>query len=232
MKTSTQYRPRTISRDRWVHPLYSGAGMLVAIDAAVDDWEILARGVLPGARVLIILPDRDGVEQITATLKNCSAIASLHIVSHGSPGGLYLGNARLNLFTLERYAADLKQWKNSLTERAEILIYGCHVAANLSENASDGWQESFSDPLIWRGIPPRHAFPQSATPDADNFIHCLSHLTETTIAASTNLTGNAAKGGDWNLAYRTGEIVSSLAFTPDVRESYPGVFAKLTPALF
>lgn len=231
MNTSTQYRTQTISRARCVHPLYSGAGMLVAIDASVDDWEILARGVLPGAKVIVLLPERDGVKQITAALKHCSAIASIHIVSHGTPGCLYLGNARLNLFTLERYAADLEEWKNALTDKPEILIYGCHVAANLSENTIDGLPANLSDTVSWRAIPQLHSFPASATPYAATFIHRLSYLTETTIAASTNFTGNAAKGGDWNLAYRTGEIFSSLAFTPEVRESYPGVFAKLAPAL-
>lgn len=230
MNTSTQYRTHTISRDRCVHPLYSGAGMLVAIDASVDDWEILAKGVLPGARVIILLPEQDGVKQITAALENCSAISSIHIISHGSPGGLYLGNAKLDSFTLERYAADLEQWKNAFTEKAEILIYGCHVAANLSERAIDESSASFSDTVSWRGIPQPHSLAAFATQSAAHFIHRFSTLTETTIAASTNLTGNAAKGGDWNLAYRTGKIFSSLAFSPEVRESYPGVFATLTPA--
>jgi hypothetical protein len=69
-----QTRTHTVS-----HP---GEGLLVAIDARVEAHHILAAGALPGAKVIIVDPDKDGVELITTALTDCQA-TSLHIVCHG-----------------------------------------------------------------------------------------------------------------------------------------------------
>jgi hypothetical protein len=47
--------------------------------------------------------------------------------------------------------------------------------------------------------------------DGKALIDALSRLTGADVAASTDLTGAAAQGGDWNLEYRTGVTVSPLA---------------------
>ncbi|MBW4468450.1 MAG: DUF4347 domain-containing protein [Pegethrix bostrychoides GSE-TBD4-15B] len=52
------------------------------------------------------------------------------------------------------------------------------------------------------------------------FVDTLSQLTGADIAASANLTGNAAKGGDWVLEFQTGSIESSLALTQAARDIY------------
>ncbi|MEA5520143.1 DUF4347 domain-containing protein, partial [Limnoraphis robusta CCNP1315] len=97
---------------------------LVFIDANVDDYKHLVQGVKPGIEVEILDIRQDGIEQITAFLFTRPHIKTVHIVSHGSPGCLYLGNAQLNLDTLEDYANLLQTWSAS-----EILLYGCNVAA-------------------------------------------------------------------------------------------------------
>ncbi|MGB7712286.1 MAG: putative Ig domain-containing protein, partial [Microcoleus sp.] len=53
-------------------------------------------------------------------------IEAIHILSHGAPGILYLGNTQLSLDTLSLYANQLQQW--GLTA-SQILLYGCSVAA-------------------------------------------------------------------------------------------------------
>ncbi|NJN88424.1 MAG: DUF4347 domain-containing protein [Leptolyngbyaceae cyanobacterium SL_7_1] len=55
------------------------------------------------------------------------------------------------------------------------------------------------------------------------FIHHLSQLTGTTIAASDSLTGNAALGGDWHLNVTTGTVTSPIVFTPAVTQDYAAV---------
>ncbi|WP_413162054.1 cadherin domain-containing protein [Capilliphycus salinus ALCB114379] len=96
---------------------------LVFIDANVDDYEYLVAGVKSGIEIEILNSDRDGIEQITACLFTRPNIESVHIVSHGSPGCLYIGNTQLNLNTFERYANLLQTWSAS-----EIVLYGCHLA--------------------------------------------------------------------------------------------------------
>ncbi|MEG4318555.1 MULTISPECIES: DUF4347 domain-containing protein, partial [unclassified Microcoleus] len=52
------------------------------------------------------------------------------------------------------------------------------------------------------------------------FIQRIAQLTNTNVAASKNLTGSAAKGGDWKLAARIGEINTPLVFAPEVLAGY------------
>ncbi|MEP0912397.1 DUF4347 domain-containing protein [Leptolyngbya sp. GB1-A1] len=104
-----------------------GAGMLVVIDSAVEDYELLVNGVLDGAKAIILQPEQDGIEQITLALKQHPNTTSLHIVSHGTPGSVQLGNTYLSLDTLERYSWDLQSWFTSSS--AGLLLYGCNVAA-------------------------------------------------------------------------------------------------------
>ncbi|WP_255552755.1 DUF4347 domain-containing protein [[Phormidium] sp. ETS-05] len=46
---------------------------IVVIDPQIDDYQILAAAVLPGVELLILNPDRDGIEQITAYLTSLPA---------------------------------------------------------------------------------------------------------------------------------------------------------------
>ena len=117
-----------------LQPLFeSSPTTLVIIDAGVEGYQTLVDGVVEGAAVMVLKRDRDGIRQITEILSHYSAIATLHIatlhiVSHGSPGCLYLGNSELSLGTIDRYVRQIQSWSNSLTH-ADILFYGCDVAA-------------------------------------------------------------------------------------------------------
>jgi hypothetical protein len=73
---------------------------------------------------VIISPNRDGIEQITEFFRHHTQISTVHIVSHGSPGCLYLGNSQLNLDNISKYADLLQTWQSK-----SILLYGCNVAA-------------------------------------------------------------------------------------------------------
>jgi Domain of unknown function (DUF4347) len=102
-------------------------GTLVAIDRQITDSELLAAGVISGMEVVLIERDRDGIEQITAALAG-RKLKSLHVVSHGTPGQVFLGNAVLSTDTLDRYVSQLGQWAEALTVDGELAIYGCEVA--------------------------------------------------------------------------------------------------------
>ncbi|MEG5097039.1 DUF4347 domain-containing protein, partial [Microcoleus sp. B13-B4] len=102
---------------------------ILIIDSAIEDRQTLLDGVILGTEIVILDAHLDGIIQITQALKDHTEIDSLHIVSHGSPGCLYLGKTQLNLDTLENYSSQLQQWRPSFTETATILLYGCNVAA-------------------------------------------------------------------------------------------------------
>ncbi|NER20064.1 MAG: DUF4347 domain-containing protein [Symploca sp. SIO1C2] len=100
------------------------AAMLVVIDPRVEAYQMLAEGVHQGANVLILDPSQDGIEQITQTLAGYPTSTSLHIVCHGAPGTLHLGDTFLNGANLEQYRQQLQTW-----EVAEIFFYACNLAA-------------------------------------------------------------------------------------------------------
>ncbi|WP_338022444.1 DUF4347 domain-containing protein [Argonema antarcticum] len=99
---------------------------LVFIDDRVDDYQFLASGVKEGVLVSILDRDRDGVEQISAKIQKFtdggSLIDAVHIVSHGSPGTVELGNTFLSFDTLERYKNDLQQWHKSLKKTSWVFL--------------------------------------------------------------------------------------------------------------
>jgi Domain of unknown function (DUF4347)/Domain of unknown function (DUF4082) len=60
-----------------------------------------------------------------------------------------------------------------------------------------------------------------------SLINEIASLTGADIAASTNLTGNSAKGGDWNLEYTTGKIETDRPFSASFASTYQDVFASV-----
>jgi hypothetical protein len=101
---------------------------IVFIDSGVDDYQTLVNGVIPEAEVIVLDPNQDGVLAIAQALQARSNITSVHIVSHGSPGCLYLGNSQLCLDTLHHYTPQLQTWFTPSTSPS-LLLYGCNVAA-------------------------------------------------------------------------------------------------------
>ncbi|MDX2215058.1 MAG: DUF4347 domain-containing protein [Oculatellaceae cyanobacterium bins.114] len=101
---------------------------IAIIDAALPDYQSLVAGVTPGTEVIILDPTRDGVTQITTALQSHQNLESIEIFAHGSSGQLLLGNTVLSNDSLTAYAEQLQQWQTALTERGDLLIYGCDVA--------------------------------------------------------------------------------------------------------
>ncbi|MGK7890218.1 MAG: Ig-like domain-containing protein [Leptolyngbyaceae cyanobacterium] len=171
---------------------------ILFIDAAVQDISTLTSNVKPGIQVHLLNSDHDGVEQITQILQTTASLPTtfqVHIVAHGSPGTLHLGNNELSLNTLDRYAQDLKSWfaptlqlPNSSTP--QLNLYACNVAAG------DAGAE---------------------------FITKLYHLTGAQIAASTHPVGNGDRGGSWYLNTTTARAPAQLPFEVSVTHMYQGI---------
>ncbi|MDX2216262.1 MAG: DUF4347 domain-containing protein [Oculatellaceae cyanobacterium bins.114] len=102
---------------------------LVFIDRAVANYQTLINGVAPASTVVVLEPHLDGIEQITDALSHYTQVDSIHIVSHGEPGRLQLGSANLTSETIADYTKQLHQWKTALAEQADVVLYGCQVAA-------------------------------------------------------------------------------------------------------
>jgi hypothetical protein len=83
---------------------------LVIFDSGVENLQQLIEGIKPGVDWVVLNRNQDGIEQITRILANHPDITTLHIISHGAPGCLFLGNTQLNLETLESYTTQLQSW--------------------------------------------------------------------------------------------------------------------------
>ncbi|MDJ0569991.1 MAG: DUF4347 domain-containing protein, partial [Pleurocapsa sp. MO_192.B19] len=156
--------------------IFTPAQQIIFIDSQVEDYQLLAAGVIPGIETVILEHNRDGIEQITAVLQRKDNLTAVHIVSHGSPGCLYLGNSQLSLNSLNKYQLELQTWFSSsslIPHPSSFLIYGCNVAAG------DAGEE---------------------------FITKLHSITGAEIAASTTPIGNGNLGGNWELDVATNKV--------------------------
>src|SRR6185295_16131280 len=57
------------------------------------------------------------------------SISAIHILSHTTPAFLSLGTTNLDRGGLDQYDTDLKAWGELLKPGADILLYGCNLAA-------------------------------------------------------------------------------------------------------
>ncbi|MEM9509857.1 MAG: DUF4347 domain-containing protein [Cyanobacteria bacterium P01_E01_bin.35] len=100
---------------------------LIIIDSQVDNWDILIAGVEPHSRVILLDPRQDSILQINELIKQFPGVASLHLVSHGTPGSISLGSTNFNSKSLGKYQETLRSWSNYL-KNTTLYIYGCQVA--------------------------------------------------------------------------------------------------------
>lgn len=175
------------SSDPLLAPSSANSQSIVFVDSSVPDYQSLIAGLSADSDVVIIQPGEDGVATITETLAFYDSVSAIHLVTHGNPGAIQLGNTTLSTTTLEQYADQLQSWQEVLTADADLLIYGCNVAADAAGVA---------------------------------FAERLSSLTGADVAASDDLTGSAALGGDWNLEFNTGWIENFAPFSTDSLSGY------------
>jgi Ca2+-binding RTX toxin-like protein len=107
---------------------------LFVIDSGIADYQTLINGIHKSVDTLILDADQDGIEAITKALSTRS-IAQLHLVTHGESGKLQLGGVQLSNESLPRYTAQIRSWANALAANANILLYGCRVAADTAGQA-------------------------------------------------------------------------------------------------
>jgi len=97
---------------------------IVFLDSQIPDYQNLAQAAVGATQVVILDSARDGIAQITDYLRKNAPVDSIHIVSHGSPATLYLGNTTLGLSNVNNYKEQLREWSVKA-----IYLYGCNVAA-------------------------------------------------------------------------------------------------------
>ncbi len=170
---------------------------IVFVDLSVADVEQLLddlwqqRGAGRELEIVQLDPQRDGLAQITDVLSERDGLDAVHFLSHAAEGTLKLGNTWLNSETVTAYADTIGTWGDSLSADADLLFYGCNLAASA---------------------------------EGRSLVANIGNWTGADVAASTDLTGHALLGADWDLEYRAGAIETSSALSDNAQQMYGNIF--------
>jgi Domain of unknown function (DUF4347) len=112
-------------------PISRSSGQSIAfVDAGLADVQTLMAGLQADTTVYLLDAAGDALSQITRILAGYQDLAAVAIVSHGSDGGLQLGNSWLDRNGMMGQAGLVQSWARALGKGADLLLYGCDVAAD------------------------------------------------------------------------------------------------------
>ncbi|MGZ8172936.1 MAG: DUF4347 domain-containing protein, partial [Methylobacter sp.] len=98
------------------------------IDSAVPDSGVIVANLATDAVYYLLDATQDGLQQIADILAEYSSLDAIHVISHGSPGSLQLGNGVVTQTILDGHSAALSTIGGALTDTGDLLLYGCNVA--------------------------------------------------------------------------------------------------------
>ena len=80
--------------------------------------------------IVVLSPDQDGIQQISTALARYRDLDAVHVLGHGTNGAMKLGATWLSTGNLDAYAGSIAQWQSALSSQADLLLYGCDLAAD------------------------------------------------------------------------------------------------------
>jgi VCBS repeat-containing protein len=105
------------------------ATQILFIDSRVADSDVLLAGLDPAIEIVRLNNTESGLQQMANAVQGRSNIGSVHVISHGGPGSLLLGSGVVNQSQLAAEQLALSTLQSALSEDADLLLYGCDVAA-------------------------------------------------------------------------------------------------------
>ncbi len=110
----------------------SNAKAIVFIDAGVTDINAIVRAASMDAEIVMLDAKSDGIRQIAGHLQSRAGIQKMHIVSHGAPGELQLGDATLSMSSITgAHRDELATIGSALAPDAYIIVCGGDVSASV-----------------------------------------------------------------------------------------------------
>ena len=85
---------------------------------------------LANVTVVTLDPSQDVISQISNQLANRNGLDTVRIISHGKDGELLFGNQVVDQNILANRGGEIASWGKALAPHADILLYGCSVAAS------------------------------------------------------------------------------------------------------
>ena len=100
---------------------------VVFVDGQVPNVGELLAGLPSNAEVVILDPNKDGLQQIAAYLQGREGLDAIHLLSHGADGTVQLGNVWLASNNLAEHRAALESIGAALKADGDLVLYGCRV---------------------------------------------------------------------------------------------------------
>jgi VCBS repeat-containing protein len=107
----------------------SAARTLLVLDSRLENREQLVAQLPANVTAIVVNPGEDGLAAISAALAQLGKVDSIQVMSHGSAGQFTLGNRTVTADNVDQLGQTLDQWRNNLTQGADIQLYGCDVGA-------------------------------------------------------------------------------------------------------
>ncbi|MGI4935123.1 MAG: DUF4347 domain-containing protein [Janthinobacterium lividum] len=173
---------------------------LLIVGAGVEDSQTLLDSLASDGRVIEVLtldPAKDSISQISTYLDGRHDLDAIHLLSHGAQGLLDLGATTLDTAALNARAGEIAAWGNAMTADADLLLYGCDVAAGDL------------------GL----AFVTQLASLTGSDVAASTDLTGNAGAAPAGNTGTA---GNWTLEVQTGHIETANAFSSAALTAWKG----------
>jgi len=110
----------------------SAARSLLVLDSRIENREQLVAQLPGNVTAIVVNPGEDGLAAISAALAQLGKVDSVQIMSHGAAGQFTLGNRTVTADNVDQLGQTLEQWRNNLTQGADIQLYGCDVGAGVA----------------------------------------------------------------------------------------------------
>ncbi len=105
------------------------ANEVILIDPSVSDYKTLIAGLSPDIPVILLPEAGNGLSNLAEALAGYQSLSGVHLVSHGSSGQLQLGDQPVDAAALSSHSAQLQQLAQVFAPGADLMLYGCTVAA-------------------------------------------------------------------------------------------------------
>ncbi|MEI6336909.1 MAG: DUF4347 domain-containing protein, partial [Methylococcaceae bacterium] len=170
---------------------------LLVIDSQVSNWQSLANAATADTAVLILDSGSDGLTQISDYLTTLAASSQAFVPLQSLQIISHGSAGSLSLGSTPLTTANLKQYTSQLATIGNALT-------------------ATGDILLY-------GCNVAATPVGLDFINQFAALTSADVAASTDLTGATALGGNWVLEAATGVIEATI-----LQPAYNGLLLEIT----
>eukprot|EP01034_Spumella_vulgaris_P031720 gene31720-39183_t len=105
------------------------AHALIVLSADLSALKADLQAQYPQAQLRVLAADAEPLQALADVLAQETGITALHLISHGEPGALIFGDTRVDQAYLSTHAQTLAAWRSALAPDADVLLYGCDVAA-------------------------------------------------------------------------------------------------------